>query len=88
MVISKTKYEASEAEIKALFAFHKMGNAVDIAALGNGGEPVELLACEGGHPGELRQPVGLVPQLAVVLRGLELESGNYVCHCLRILCLV
>ena len=36
MVISKTKYEASEAEIKALFAFHKMGNAVDAAVLGNG----------------------------------------------------
>ncbi len=35
-VISKTKYEASEAEIGELFSFHKMGNAVDIAALGNG----------------------------------------------------
>ena len=35
-VNSKTKYEASEAEIGELFSFHKMGNAVDIAALGNG----------------------------------------------------
>ena len=36
MVISKTKYEASEAEIKALFSFHKLGNVTDVAALGNG----------------------------------------------------
>ena len=36
MIISKTKYEASEAEIKALFSFHKMGNVLDIAVLGNG----------------------------------------------------
>ena len=35
-VISKTKYEASEAEIKALFSFHKLGNVLDIAVLGNG----------------------------------------------------
>ena len=35
-VISKTKYEASEAEIKKLFSFHKLGNVVDIAALGCG----------------------------------------------------
>ena len=34
MIISKTKYEASEAEIKALFSFHKMGNVLDIAVLG------------------------------------------------------
>ena len=36
MVISKTKYEASKEEIKALFSFHKMGNVLDVAALGNG----------------------------------------------------
>ena len=36
MVISKTKYEASEAEIKELFSFHKVGNVFDVAALGNG----------------------------------------------------
>lgn len=35
-VISKTKYEASEAEIKKLFSFHKLGNVIDIAALGCG----------------------------------------------------
>ena len=35
-VISKTKYEASEAEIIELFSFHKMGNVTDIAALGAG----------------------------------------------------
>ena len=35
-VISKTKYEASEEEIKKLFSFHKLGNVVDIAALGCG----------------------------------------------------
>ena len=36
MVISKTKYEASEEEIRELFSFHKLGNVVDTAALGNG----------------------------------------------------
>ena len=36
MVISKTKYEASEAEIRELFSFHKVGNVIDTAALGNG----------------------------------------------------
>ena len=35
-VISKTKYEASEAEIRKLFVFHKVGNVVDTATLGNG----------------------------------------------------
>ena len=35
-VISKTKYKASEAEIRKLFSFHKVGNVVDTAALGNG----------------------------------------------------
>ena len=35
-VISKTKYEASEAEIRKLFSFHKVGNVVDTAPLGNG----------------------------------------------------
>ena len=35
-IISKTKYEASEAEIKKLFSFHKLGNVIDIAALGCG----------------------------------------------------
>ena len=36
MVISKTKYEASEAEIRKLFSFHKVGNVVATAVLGNG----------------------------------------------------
>ena len=36
MVISKTKYEASEAEIRELFSFHGIGNVVDTAVLGNG----------------------------------------------------
>ena len=36
MAISKTKYEASKAEIRELFSFHKMGNVLDVAALGNG----------------------------------------------------
>ena len=36
MIISKTKFEASEAEIKELFSFHKVGNVLDITALGNG----------------------------------------------------
>ena len=36
MVMSKTKYEASEAEIRELFSFHKVGNVVDTAILGNG----------------------------------------------------
>ena len=31
-VISKTKYEASEEEIKKLFSFHKLGNVLDNAA--------------------------------------------------------
>ncbi len=35
-IISKTKYEASEEEIKKLFSFHKLGNVLDIAALGCG----------------------------------------------------
>ena len=36
MVVSRTKYEASEAEIKELFSFHKVGNVMDVAVLGNG----------------------------------------------------
>ena len=36
MAISKTKYEASKEEIKELFFFHKMGNVLDVAALGSG----------------------------------------------------
>ena len=36
MVVSKTKYEASEAEIKELFSLHKIGNVIEIAPLGNG----------------------------------------------------
>ena len=36
MVISKTKYEASEAEIRELFSFHKTGNVTETAPLGNG----------------------------------------------------
>ncbi|WP_026527246.1 phosphotransferase family protein [Butyrivibrio sp. VCD2006] len=36
MVVSKTKYEASEAEIKELFALHKVGDVTEIAPLGNG----------------------------------------------------
>ncbi|MBP5451135.1 MAG: hypothetical protein J6Y16_02745 [Treponema sp.] len=36
MIISKTKYNATEAEIKELFAFHKIGNVSDIATLGFG----------------------------------------------------
>ncbi|MBQ3797895.1 MAG: aminoglycoside phosphotransferase family protein [Butyrivibrio sp.] len=36
MAVSKTKYEASEAEIKELFSFHKVGNVTEIFALGNG----------------------------------------------------
>ena len=35
-IISKTKYEASEAEIKALFSFHKVGNVLAIAPMGEG----------------------------------------------------
>jgi aminoglycoside phosphotransferase (APT) family kinase protein len=36
MVISKTKYEASEAEIRELFSQHKVGNVTEISTLGNG----------------------------------------------------
>ena len=36
MVVSKTKYEASEAEIKELFALHKVGDVTEVATLGNG----------------------------------------------------
>ena len=36
MVMSKTKYEASEAEIRALFSFHKVGKVLETAVLGNG----------------------------------------------------
>ena len=36
MIISKTKYEASETEIKKLFSFHNLGNVLDITVLGNG----------------------------------------------------
>lgn len=37
MVVSKTKYEASEAEIKELFSLHKVGNVTEIATLGDDG---------------------------------------------------
>lgn len=36
MVVSKTKYEASESEIKELFSFHKVGNVTAISSLGDG----------------------------------------------------
>ena len=36
MIISKTKYNATDAEIKELFSFHKIGNVIDIAASGCG----------------------------------------------------
>ncbi len=36
MAISKTKYKASEAEIRELFSHHKVGNVQKIAPLGNG----------------------------------------------------
>ncbi len=36
MAISKTKYHASEAEIKELFSSHGVGNVIDIVPLGNG----------------------------------------------------
>ena len=36
MIISKTKYNATDAEIKELFSFHKIGNVTDITALGCG----------------------------------------------------
>ena len=36
IVISKKKYEASEAEVKKLLSFHKLGNVVDTATLGSG----------------------------------------------------
>ncbi len=36
MVTSKTKYIASESEIRELFSFHKVGNVVEILPLGNG----------------------------------------------------
>ena len=36
MVVSKTKYEASKEEIKELFSYHRVGNVLDISALGNG----------------------------------------------------
>ena len=49
IVISKTKYEASEAEIRKLFSFHKMGNVVDIAALGCGEfNAVYKVTCDNG----------------------------------------
>ena len=35
-VVSKTKYKASEAEIRELFSFHNVGKVTDTAALGNG----------------------------------------------------
>ena len=49
IVISKTKYEASEAEIRKLFSFHKLGNVVDIAALGCGEfNAVYKVTCDNG----------------------------------------
>ena len=36
IVISKTKYEASEAEIRELFSYHKLGNVIDVSSLGCG----------------------------------------------------
>lgn len=36
MAVSKTKYEASEEEIRELFSFHKVGKVTGIVPLGNG----------------------------------------------------
>ena len=47
MVTSKTKYIASEAEIKELFSFHKIGNVIEISPLGNGEfSAVYKIVCE------------------------------------------
>ena len=49
MIISKTKYEASEAEIRELFSFHKLGNVVSTTALGNGEfNAVYKVVCDNG----------------------------------------
>ena len=49
-VISKTKYEASESEIKELFSFHKMGNVTEIKALGAGEfNSVYKVTCDNGN---------------------------------------
>ena len=36
MVISRTKYEAAESEIRELFSFHRIGNVKKLSLLGNG----------------------------------------------------
>ena len=50
MIISKTKYNATEAEIKELFSFHKIGNVIDIAALGFGEfNAAYKVTCDNGN---------------------------------------
>ena len=50
MVTSKTKYEASEAEIKELFSFHKLGNVQNISSLGNGEfNAAYRVSCDNGE---------------------------------------
>ena len=50
MIISKTKYNATDAEIKELFAFHKIGNVIDIAALGCGEfNAAYKVTCDNGN---------------------------------------
>ena len=50
MIISKTKYNATEAEIKELFSFHKTGNVIDITALGFGEfNAVYKVSCDNGN---------------------------------------
>ena len=49
MVISKTKYEASEAAIRELFSCHDVGHVVSVAALGNGEfNAAYRVTCEDG----------------------------------------
>ncbi len=50
MIISKTKYNATEAEIKELFSFHKIGNVIDITALGCGEfNAAYKVTCDNGN---------------------------------------
>ena len=50
MVKSKTKYEATELEIRKLFSFHDIGEVEEIAPLGNGEfNAAYKVSCKGGH---------------------------------------
>ena len=75
MIISKTKYEASETEIKKLFSFHSLGNVLDIAVLGNGEfNAAYKVTCDSGVTSVLK----IAPPADAKVLSYEKNKGTWI----------